>query len=59
MSSWSDEVYHNNCTPLASLYRTRVTLRARARRLEACGIFSGAEVVRGRDWRWKDQDGES
>lgn len=29
-----------------------------ARKVEARGIFPGAEVVRGHDWRWGDQDGK-
>ena len=51
--------YCGNHSAFASLYRTRVTHRDRARRLVAWGIFPGAEVVRGRDWRWNDQDGET
>ena len=27
-------------------------------RIEARGIFPGAEVVRGHDWRWGNQDGK-
>ena len=38
--------------------RTRVHWRARSLRIEARGIFPGAEVVRGRDWRWGNQDGK-
>lgn len=26
--------------------------------VEAKGIFPGAKVVRGHDWRWKNQDGK-
>ena len=40
------------------LIRTRVNLRARSLRIEARGIFPGAEVVRGHDWRWGNQDGK-
>ena len=39
-------------------YRTRVPSRARSLRIEARGIFLGAEVVRGHDWRWGNQDGK-
>ena len=37
--------------------RTRVLPRSGAAKQEAKGIFPGAEVVRGRDWRLGDQDG--
>ena len=40
------------------LIRTRVNLRASSLRIEARGIFPGAEVVRGHDWRWGNQDGK-
>ena len=29
-----------------------------AAKIPVMGTFVGAEVVRGCDWRWKDQDGE-
>ena len=32
--------------------------RSGAKRVRAKGFFKGATVVRGRDWIWKDQDGE-
>ena len=40
------------------LCRTRLCARYGARRVQAWGIFPGAVVVRGTDWRWEDQDGE-
>lgn len=39
------------------LYRTRVLCRYRSRCVPARGMFPGARVVRGHDWRWNDQDG--
>ena len=39
-------------------YRTRIPSRARSLRIEARGIFPGAEVVRGHNWRWGNQDGK-
>ena len=35
-----------------------VSPRVDARQVEAKGIFSGAEVVRGHNWKYGDQDGE-
>ena len=32
-------------------------MRNGARQLQAKGLFSSAKVVRGPDWKWKDQDG--
>jgi len=43
---------------LVVLCRTRLGARYGARRVQAWGIFPGAVVVRGADWRWEDQDGE-
>ncbi|CAI8033696.1 E3 ubiquitin-protein ligase mib1 [Geodia barretti] len=37
--------------------RTRVRCRYQSGRVGARGVFVGARVVRGRDWRWSDQDG--
>ena len=31
--------------------------RARSTAVEARGIFPGAKVVRGHNWKWKNQDG--
>ena len=31
--------------------------RYQSRHVVARGVFVGARVVRGRDWRWGDQDG--
>ena len=36
----------------------RVHPRCGSRCVRACGIFSGATVVRGFDWKWKNQDGK-
>ena len=32
--------------------------RRKAKKTMSRGIFPGARVVRGADWRWEDQDGE-
>ena len=37
--------------------RTRVKARYYSRKLSAMGTFYGAEVVRGADWQWANQDG--
>ena len=37
--------------------RLRMAARLESKRLVARGIFPGAQVVRGVDWRWGDQDG--
>ncbi len=37
---------------------TRVTLRHQQRRVAVKGLFPGAKVMRGRNWRWGDQDGK-
>ena len=37
--------------------RVKVSCRAGAKRVEAKGVFVGAEVVRGPHWRFGDQDG--
>lgn len=39
------------------LSRTKVRCRYQSRRVPARGVFQGARVVRGHDWRWNDQDG--
>jgi hypothetical protein len=36
----------------------KVSKRVDSPRLKAQGIFKGAQVVRGKDWLWGDQDGE-
>ena len=41
-----------------SLCRVMVSPRVDARQVEAKGIFPGAEVVRGKNWKFGDQDGE-
>ena len=41
-----------------SIRRVMVSCRADAKRVEAKGLFVGAEVVRGPHWRFGDQDGE-
>ena len=35
-----------------------LSCRAGAKRVEAKGLFAGAEVVRGPNWRFGDQDGK-
>ena len=42
----------------ATCYRVRVPPRCDAQRVELRGLFPGALVTRGRDWRWGNQDGE-
>ena len=42
---------------MCTIYSFRVPCRAESRRIPAKGLFVGAVVVRGVDWRWKDQDG--
>ena len=37
--------------------RVKVSCRAGAKRMEAKGVFIGAEVVRGPHWSFGDQDG--
>ena len=37
--------------------RTKVRCRYQSGRVAARGVFVGARVVRGGDWRWGDQDG--
>ena len=39
-------------------FRIEVSARENAIKIEARGIFVGAKVTRGLDWRWNDQDGE-
>ena len=39
------------------IFRVQVPMRMNCERIAARGIFPGAEVVRGCDWRWRDQDG--
>jgi hypothetical protein len=39
--------------------RTRVKARHYSRKLSAQGTFCGAEVRRGVDWQWGDQDGKA
>ena len=36
----------------------RVLPRNGLKKVEAKGLFVEARVLRGRDWKWKDQDGE-
>ena len=39
-------------------FRTRVPPRSMSCWVQARGIFPGAKVVRGHDWRWGSQDGK-
>ena len=41
-----------------TFYRVKVLPRSGLRKVEAKGLFANASVKRGRDWKWKDQDGE-
>ena len=41
-----------------SIYSTRLGSRMLTRRVMSQGMFPGAVVVRGADWRWGDQDGQ-
>ena len=36
----------------------RVLPRSGLRKVEVKGLFVDARVFRGRDWKWKDQDGK-
>ena len=45
--------------PLSLSLRITVESRRRSKKLTARGAFSGARVVRGVDWNWEDQDGQS
>lgn len=53
------ELWHCYTYVLLTLSHTRIKVspRADAVRLEAKGIFPGAEVVRGHNWKFGDQDG--
>lgn len=42
----------------SSPHRTMVAYRRGCRVVESKGIFPQAEVVRGHDWSWGQQDGE-
>ena len=39
--------------------RVKVQRRHTSRKIESSGIFPGAKVVRGPNWDWGNQDGES
>ena len=39
-------------------FRTRVKARHYSKKLSAQGTYYGAEVARGIDWQWENQDGE-
>ena len=45
------------CFSTVLVCRVKVSCRAGAKRVEAKGVFVGAEVVRGPHWRFGDQDG--
>ena len=38
--------------------RQKVPKRQGCARVKLTGMFEGAKVVRGPDWRWEDQDGK-
>ena len=44
---------------VCTLCRTMVPCRKSARVVQAMGLFPLAEVVRGYDWSWGQQDGEN
>ena len=46
------------CSQFPMPCRTRLRPRSVASHVMAYGIFPGAVVERGMDWRWGDQDGE-
>lgn len=47
------------CAPYTHhIIRVKVLPRNGLRKVEAKGLFREAQVVRGRDWKWKAQDGE-
>ena len=45
------------CTSSYLSCRVKVIPRASAKSGTVTGVFAGAVVVRGQDWRWSDQDG--
>ena len=45
------------CVCVCVCDRTRVRCRYQSGCVAARGVFVGARVVRGGDWRWSDQDG--
>ena len=47
-----------NLLYLAVSFRAPVPPRNESRKVEAMGIYPGATVIRGPDWRWGDQDGK-
>ena len=46
-------------TSLAFRFRVLVPARARSPSIRVSGIFPGAKVVRGHNWKWGNQDGIS
>ena len=40
------------------LFRVRLQCRSESRKVMSKGAFEQAVVVRGRDWIWKNQDGQ-
>ena len=48
------------CTLVLFIHRVKVPPRKVSHAVKACGIYPGAVVVRGNDWKpaWKDQDGK-
>ena len=43
---------------LSLWFRIRVPVRFMGTKLPLMGIYPGAEVIRGPDWQWRDQDGK-
>ena len=59
-ASHSRTMYRYNVVfddPLPLRDRVNVPARSRSTSVEVKGIFPGAKVIRGHDWKWKDQDG--
>jgi len=47
-----------NLLYFAVFSRLPVPPRSDSHKVEAMGIYEGATIVRGPDWRWGDQDGK-
>ena len=56
MSSGISLMFHK-CLGFSS--RVLVPMRYNCKNIATRGIFAGAVVVRGHDWRWRDQDGRT
>ena len=56
---WEGPQTASSCSALSTVLvcRVKMSCRAGAKRVEAKGVFVGAEVVRGPHWSFGDQDG--